>query len=98
MRGDGRRVAAWHVVVDALAHAVRMLVLTVDVEAVAIGGGMRGLGGPLLDGIRHRLDEWSGASSFLAALAIPSRVHMVPAGRQPAAVGAAIVRSSAWKS
>ncbi|WP_144719844.1 ROK family protein [Agrococcus jejuensis] len=96
--GSAMASAEWHVVVDALAHAVRMLVLTVDVDAVAIGGGMRGLGAPLLDGIRERLGEWSAASPFLAALAIPSRVHMVPAGSQPAAVGAAIVGSSAWKS
>ena len=96
--GSATASAEWHVVVDALAHAVRMLVLTLDVGTVAIGGGMRGLGAPLIDGIRGRLDDWSAASPFLAALAIPSRVHMVPAGSQPAAVGAAIVGSSAWKS
>lgn len=96
--GSVDAAAEWDVVVDALAHAIRMLVLTLDVRTIAIGGGMRGLGAPLLDGVRARLVDWSAASRFLAAVAIPSRVHMVPAGSQPAAVGAAIVGSSAWKS
>lgn len=96
--GDAAAAAEWDVVVDALAHGIRMLVLTLDVGTIAIGGGMRGLGAPLLDGIRARLASWAEASPFLAALAIPSRVHLVPAGSQPAAVGAAILGSSAWKS
>ncbi|GAA2173882.1 ROK family protein [Agrococcus versicolor] len=96
--GDAAAAAQWQGVVDALAHGIRMLTLTVDARTVAIGGGLRGLGAPLLDGIRARLAAWAAASPFLDALAIPSRVHMVPAGSQPAAVGAAILGSSAWKS
>ncbi|QCR20821.1 ROK family protein [Agrococcus sp. SGAir0287] len=96
--GSAQATAEWEAVVDGIAHAVRLLVLTLDVGTIAIGGGLRELGAPLLDGIRERLGEWALASPFVAAVAIPSRVHMVPAGSQPAAVGAAIVGSSAWKS
>jgi glucokinase len=96
--GDAEAAEQWDAVLDALAHAIRMLTLTVDARTVAIGGGMRGLGAVLLDGIRGRLAAWSATSPFLDGLAIPSRVQMVPPGSQPAAVGAAILGSSAWKS
>ena len=71
-----------------VASAVRVLVLTVDVDDVVIGGGITSLGAPLLDAIRDVLTAWSAQSEFLASLELPSRVVLAPAG-PVASVGAA---------
>jgi predicted NBD/HSP70 family sugar kinase len=74
-----------------VAAAVRVLVLTVDVTTVVIGGGLRSVGQPLLGGVRAILDSWALASPFLASLGLTERVQLVPAGFSAAAVGAALV-------
>ncbi len=73
------------------ASAVRILVLSVDVQTVVIGGGISSLGDPLLVGIRGALDGWSHASQFLASLRLSERVRLVPPGTPVSAVGAAFV-------
>lgn len=77
--------------IENVASGVRMLVLTVDVELVVIGGGVSSLGEPLIGGVRAVLDSWAAASPFLASLELSSRVELVPAGFPVAAVGAALV-------
>jgi predicted NBD/HSP70 family sugar kinase len=74
-----------------VAAAVRVLVLTVDVNTVVIGGGLRSVGQPLLGGVRAILDSWAVTSPFLASLGLTERVQLVPAGFSAAAVGAALV-------
>jgi glucokinase len=74
-----------------VASAVRILVLSVDVETVVIGGGISSLGDPLLAGIRAALDEWSQVSAFIASLRLSQRVRLVPPGTLVSAVGAAFV-------
>ncbi|MET4703487.1 ROK family protein [Frigoribacterium sp. UYMn621] len=74
-----------------VASAVRILVLSVDVETVVIGGGISSLGDPLLAGIRTALDGWSEHSPFIASLRLAERVRLVPAGTLVSAVGAAFV-------
>jgi predicted NBD/HSP70 family sugar kinase len=74
-----------------VASAVRILVLSVDVETVVIGGGISSLGDPLLAGIRGSLDGWSQTSPFLASLRLSERVRLVPPGTPVSAVGAALV-------
>ncbi len=74
-----------------VASAVRILVLSVDVQTVVIGGGISSLGDPLLAGIRGALDGWSHASQFLASLRLSERVRLVPPGTPVSAVGAAFV-------
>jgi glucokinase len=77
--------------IDGVAGAVRMLVLTLDVEIVMIGGGLSNLGPWLLDEVRRVLSSWAVESPFLASLGLDERVLLVPAGFPAAAVGAALV-------
>ena len=76
---------------SAVAAAVRMLVLTVDVRHVVLGGGVAQLGEPLLAAVRAALERESAASGFLTSLHLADRVRLAP-GRVPVgAVGAAVV-------
>jgi predicted NBD/HSP70 family sugar kinase len=74
-----------------IASAVRVLVLTVDVGSVVIGGGLSHLGERLLGDVHEVLHEWERTSPFLAALDLPGRVRLVPEGTPVAAIGAALV-------
>ncbi|MDN4616112.1 ROK family protein [Leifsonia sp. F6_8S_P_1B] len=76
---------------EGIASAVRVLVLTVDVEHVVIGGGLSHLGERLLSDVHEVLEEWGRTSPFLASLALPRRVRLVPEGSPVAALGAALV-------
>ena len=89
--GDAAAEAVWERLLGNVASAVRLLVLTVDVDRVVIGGGISSLGEPLLDGVRDTLDGWAASSPFLASLGLRERVELVPAGFPAAAVGAALV-------
>ncbi|CAN5271677.1 ROK family protein [soil metagenome] len=77
--------------VENVAAAVRLLVLTVDVDTVVIGGGISSLGRPLLDEVRLVLAGWAAASPFISSLELATRVELVPSQFSAAAVGAAIV-------
>lgn len=80
--------------VDNVASAVRVLVLTVDVDDVVIGGGITSLGDPLLAAVHAVLRRWAVESAFLASLELPDRVRLAPGGLPVAAVGAALIRST----
>ncbi len=88
--GDTRAVEVRRRLVENVASAVRLLVLTVDVETVVIGGGISSLGEPLLLGVRDVFDSWA-SSPFVASLGLADRVRLVPSGFSAAAVGAAFV-------
>jgi predicted NBD/HSP70 family sugar kinase len=77
--------------VENVAAAVRLLVLTVDVDDVVIGGGLSSLGDVLLTEVRAVLARWAADSEFLASLELPERVALVPSGVNAAAIGAALV-------
>jgi predicted NBD/HSP70 family sugar kinase len=77
--------------VENVAAAVRLLVLTVDVDDVVIGGGLSSLGDVLLGEVRAVLARWAADSEFLASLQLPERVALVPSGFNAAAIGAALV-------
>jgi glucokinase len=89
--GDGSAVTVWESLLAGVASAVRILVLTVDVDLVVIGGGISSLGAPLLAGVRSALDRSAASSPFLASLDLSGRVELVPPGFPAAAVGAALV-------
>ncbi len=78
-----------------LAHgvgsAIRVLVLTADVDAVVIGGGLSALGDRLLHLVRADLAASAGASPFLRSLRLDERVELLPPSSPAAALGAAIV-------
>lgn len=76
---------------ESVASAVRVLVLTVDVDVVVIGGGIASLGVPLLDGVKSVLTRRAEESPFLASLELAERVRLVPTGFPSAAMGAAFV-------
>jgi glucokinase len=76
---------------EGVAAAVRVLVLTVDVETVIIGGGLSHLGDLLLGDVHEVLASWAQSSTFVASLGLSARVQLVPDGFPAAAVGAALV-------
>lgn len=88
--GDVRAVQVRDTFADAVAAAVRLLVLTCDVETVVLGGGVTDLGAVLRDAVVDALRRQATASPFLAALDLPARVALVPAGSAVAAIGAAL--------
>lgn len=73
------------------AAAVRILVLSADVETVVIGGGLSALGDRLGDGIRTALIADASASPFLRSLRLDERIELLPSGSPAAALGAALV-------
>lgn len=88
--GDPAASEAFEALVTGAATAVRLLVLTLDPHTVVIGGGLRMLGAPLLDGIRTTLDAWAAESPFLASLNMSTRILILPPNSPAAAVGAAL--------
>ncbi|QYM65327.1 ROK family protein [Microbacterium sp. Se5.02b] len=76
------------------AAAVRVLVLSADVETVIIGGGLTALGGRLEDGIRAALHAGAEASPFMRSLRLDERIELLSAGSPAAAFGAALVGAS----
>jgi predicted NBD/HSP70 family sugar kinase len=90
--GDERAVAIRSGLFEGVASAVRILVLTIDVERVIIGGGISNLGDELLAGVRAVFDRWSLADSpFVGSLDLADRISIAPHDVPLAAVGAALV-------
>lgn len=89
--GDPAAIVVRDRFVENVAAAVRILVLTVDVDSVVIGGGLSSLGPLLLDEVRAVLATWEAASPFLASTGLSERVVIVPTDFPAAAVGAALV-------
>ncbi|GAA1225161.1 ROK family protein [Rhodoglobus aureus] len=90
--GDLQAIAVRARLVENVAAAVRLLVLTIDVDSVVLGGGVATLD-DLLDDVRKVLARWETTSAFLASIGLSSRVHGLPPGFPAAAVGAAMVSS-----
>lgn len=88
--GDPAAVAVRDTFADAVAAAVRVLVLTTDVAHVVIGGGVSELGQPLLREVRRALDRSAEGSAFVAAMLMGERVSLAPHGVPVGAVGAAL--------
>jgi glucokinase len=96
--GDSAACRVRDVFAGHLASAVRLLVLTCDVETVVLGGGVTEVGRPLVDAVVAGLRRQAESSPFLAALELPSRVAVVPAGSPVAAIGAALCGVAACAS
>ncbi len=79
----------------AVAAAVRLLVLTCDVEHVVLGGGVAEVGEPLVAAVRAQLERQAGGSPFLRSLDIAARVQVVPPEVPVAPVGAALTAREA---
>jgi glucokinase len=89
--GDPLAIEVRTRLVDNVAAAVRVLVLSVDLDVVVIGGGITSLGEPLIADVRRCLDSWAAVSPFIASLELSSRVELVPPGYSVAAIGAALI-------
>lgn len=88
-RGDARAVEIRDRLYLGLAHSLRVLVLTFDVDRIAIGGGLAGIGAPLMDGMRRVVAGWSASSPFLASLELAERASLLDSDAPIAALGAA---------
>lgn len=89
--GDAQAVAISQGLVSNIAAAVRILVLTIDVDTVVLGGGISSLGVRLRTGVGAVLDAWASESPFLASLELAARVQLAPGDYPSAAVGAALI-------
>lgn len=89
--GDTKAVAVRDEFAAAVASAVRLLCLIVDVDAVVLGGGVADVGEPLRTAVRQALRDQVSASPFLGSLHLADRVSVVPRGYPVAAVGAALM-------
>lgn len=74
-----------------VAAAVRVLVLTADVDIVVLGGGVTALGDRLMTDVAAELTASAEASPFMRSLRLPERVELLPPGSPAAALGAALV-------
>ena len=74
-----------------VAAAVRVLVLTADVEVVVLGGGVTALGERLMADVAAELAASAHASPFMRSLRLEERVEMLAFGSPAAALGAALI-------
>lgn len=77
--------------VEGVAAAIRLLVLTFDVERVVVGGGLRNLGDRLIQPVFDTLRRWGAGSAFIASRALIDRVQLLPPATVAAPVGAALL-------
>lgn len=87
--GDARALGIRRGLFEGVANAVRILVLTVDVDVVVIGGGISGLGQSLSAGVGEVFHSWAARSPFIDSLDLPGRIRILPPGSPVAAIGAA---------
>ena len=74
-----------------VADAVRLIALTIDPEVVVLGGGVAHVGERLRAAVANALTAQAASSPFLASLALPGRIRLVPDDVPVAAIGAALL-------
>jgi predicted NBD/HSP70 family sugar kinase len=82
---------------EGVASAVRVLVLTLDVDVVVIGGGISRMGDDLLGPTRRLFAEWEASSPFITSLGLADRVRILPPDSSTAAIGAAWLGRTPWQ-
>jgi glucokinase len=82
---------------DAVASAVRILVLTMDVDLVVIGGGISTMGDSLMTAVQSVFTRWEGGSPFITSLRLGERVRILPPDSGAAATGAAWLGATPWQ-
>ncbi len=93
--GNEKAIALKAQLAENIASAVRVLVLTIDVDTVVIGGGLSSMGTTLLRSVQSVFAHWARTSAFLASLDFESRVRVLPQDFPAAAVGAALIGAAA---
>lgn len=81
-----------------VAAAVRVLVLTADVDTVVLGGGITALADRLMSDVSRELRASAEASPFMKSLRLVERVELLPVGSPAAALGAALVGAAVSSS
>jgi glucokinase len=87
--GDAQAAEIRRRLIDGVAASVRILVLTLDVDLIVIGGGLSRLGDRLIGPVSEVFDGWGQRSPFIASLELTERVRVLPADVPVAALGAA---------
>jgi predicted NBD/HSP70 family sugar kinase len=87
--GDAAAAAAVERFSAGVAAAVRLLVLTWDVETVVLAGGVTEVGRPLLEAVRAALCRQEATAPLMAALGLSGRVELLGRRAPVAALGAA---------
>jgi glucokinase len=95
--GEARALAIRRGLFEGVASAVRILVLTVDVDVVVVGGGISTMGDHLLSPIREVFADWEAASPFITSLGLGDRVRILPSASSTAAIGAAWLGRTPWQ-
>ena len=75
---------------EAVATAVRVLILTLDVEEVLVAGGLTRMGPGLMAGARRVMREWERQSAFMLSVDLTARTRMLDPDVPLAAIGAAM--------
>jgi glucokinase len=94
--GDERAIEIRRRLYEGVANSVRVLVLTVDVDLVVVGGGISSLGDRVMGGVHDILTTWGRRSQFIASLGLAERIRLLPDGAPVAALGAAHLGGSSW--
>jgi glucokinase len=89
--GSATAIAVRSQFVEGVAAAVRILVLTVGVDVVVVGGGVSAIGEPLRAQVAGALDRSALESPFLESVALSSRLRVARDSGLTAAVGAALI-------
>ncbi|HEY5229323.1 MAG TPA: ROK family protein [Galbitalea sp.] len=95
--GDADAIEIRRRMFDGVASAVRILVLTVDVDIVVIGGGISTLGDELMTAVRAIFASWEAGSPFVTSLGLGGRVRILPPNSSTAATGAAWLGATPWQ-
>jgi predicted NBD/HSP70 family sugar kinase len=88
--GDHVAVGVRDDLVGAICSTIRHVVLTLDVDVVALGGGVGELGDPLVRELRRWLAAKAEQSPLLATLRLGDRLRLVPAGSPVGELGAVL--------
>ena len=89
--GDRVAIALRDGFVFGVAAAVRIIVLSTDVESVVLGGGISALGDRMLSRVLTELEASAAASPFVRSLHLADRIELLPPGSPAAALGAALI-------
>lgn len=95
--GDPAAIEIRRRLFDGVAASIRILVLTVDVDVVVIGGGISALGPVLLREVGAIVAEWEAASTFIQSLQLRERMLVLPPDSAAAAAGAALLGGTPWQ-
>jgi len=95
--GDAEAIQVRRRMFEGVASAVRILVLTLDVDTVVIGGGISTMGEDLLGAVRAVFGAWEKNSPFITSLELGSRVRILSPDASTAATGAAWLGATLWQ-